>query len=231
MASRILIVEDEKGIADGLAFNLGQEGYQTTIARTGKEALDSFAKREPDLVLLDLMLPDTDGLVVCRTMRRTSTVPILMLTARDREMDKVVGLEVGADDYITKPFGVQELLARVKAALRRARVRRQEGDEEPQAQLVAGEILLDPVTRTVEVHGRPVELRPKEFDLLRVLITHPGRVHRRQDLYAEIWSEADFVERGTLDVHIRWLREKIEEDPGHPRHILTIRGVGYKIVP
>ncbi len=231
MASRILIVEDEKGIADRLAFTLRQEGYQTTIARTGKEALDSFAKREPDLVLLDLMLPDTDGLAVCRTMRRTSPVPILMLTARDSEMDKVVGLEVGADDYITKPFGIQELLARVIAALRRARVRDQERGEEPQGQLVAGEIVLDPVTRTVEVHGRPVELRPKEFDLLRVLITHPGRVHRRQDLYAEIWSEADFVERGTLDVHIRWLREKIEEDPGHPRHILTIRGVGYKIVP
>jgi DNA-binding response OmpR family regulator len=231
MASRILIVEDEKGIADGLAFTLRQEGYQTTIARTGKEALDSFAKREPDLVLLDLMLPDTDGLAVCRTMRRTSTVPILMLTARDSEMDKVVGLEVGADDYITKPFGIQELLARVKAALRRARVRDQERGEEPQGQLVAGEIVLDPVTRTVEVHGRPVELRPKEFDLLRVLITHPGRVHRRQDLFAEIWSEADYVDRGTLDVHIRWLREKIEEDPGHPRHILTIRGVGYKIVP
>lgn len=230
MASHILIVEDEKSIADGLVFNLRQEGYKTTVARTGKDALESFAQKEPDLVLLDLMLPDTDGLAVCRAMRQTSTVPILMLTARDREMDKVVGLEVGADDYITKPFGVQELLARVKAALRRARVRRQAGDDHPE-RLIAGDVVLDPATRAVEVRGRPVELRPKEFDLLRVLMAHPGRVHRREDLFAEIWSEAEFIERGTLDVHIRWLREKIEEDPGHPRRIVTIRGVGYKIVP
>lgn len=229
MAKQILIVEDEKSIADGLAFNLRQEGYRTSIARTGKEAVDAVSKRQPDLVLLDLMLPDMDGLAVCRAIRQICDVPILMVTARDRETDKVIGLEIGADDYITKPFGMPELLARVKAALRRAYGSPQ--SLRKNRRLVVGDIVLDPDSRTVEVRGHPVELRPKEFDLLRVLMESPGRVHRRDDLFTEVWSESEFIERGTLDVHIRWLREKIEEDPGNPRHILTLRGVGYKIVP
>ncbi|MBI3946082.1 MAG: response regulator transcription factor [Armatimonadetes bacterium] len=227
MAIRILIVEDEKSIARGLAFNLRQEGYDVAVAHTGQEALERFGREPADLVLLDLMLPDMDGLAVCRSLRRESTVPILMVTARDREMDKVVGLEVGADDYITKPFGIPELLARVKAALRRASVPATGATP----RLVAGGVVLDSDTHSVEVGGRPVVLRPKEFELLRALMSQPGRVWRREDLFAQVWSDVDFIERGTLDVHIRWLREKVEEDPGHPERIITIRGVGYKFVP
>lgn len=226
MAVRILIVEDEKSIAQGIAFNLRQEGYEVVLAHSGREALDRFAHQPPDLVLLDLMLPDMDGLSLCRVFRRQSDVPILILTARDREMDKVVGLELGADDYITKPFGIQELLARVKAALRRAR----RLDAGPTTRLVVGDVSLDLESRTVEVRGQPVELRPKAFDLLRTLMSQPGRVWRREELFARVWSDVEFIDRGTLDVHIRWLREKIEVDPSHPAHIVTVRGVGYKFV-
>lgn len=227
MTTRILIIEDERSIAEGIAFNLRQDGYEAILARSGEDGLALFRKEPADLVLLDLMLPGMDGLSVCRTLRRESTVPILMLTARGSEMDKVIGLEVGADDYITKPFSVSELLARIKAALRRARTT---PAVRPMALITAGEITLDPETRAITVSDAPVELRPKEFELLRVLMGAPGKVFRREELFTQVWGEVEYLDRGTLDVHIRWLREKIEQDPSRPAHIITVRNVGYKFV-
>jgi len=223
MAETILIVEDEPAIAEGLAFSLRQEGYQTRIAHTGEGARTILRGGQPDLMLLDLMLPDCDGVDLCRAVRAESDIPILMITARDREAEKVRGLEAGADDYITKPFGMMEVIARVKGALRRARGRAAET-----SRIVAGPITVDRETRLVQVAGQAVELRRREFDLLWVLASAPGRVHTRDDLLATVWEDREFVEPGTLDVHVRRLREKVEASPGRPEHILTVRGVGYK---
>ena len=223
MAERILIVEDEPAIARGLAYNLGQEGFETFIAGDGETARRILRQEAPNLVLLDLMLPDTDGVDLCRAMRGESEIPIIMLTARDQEADKIRGLEAGADDYITKPFRIGEVVARVRAALRRARTGSVTG-----TRVVAGGLVIDRETRVVTVHGKPVDLRRREFDLLWALAARPGRVRTRDDLLSSVWEDREFVEAGTLDVHIRRLREKIEEDAGAPQHILTVRHVGYK---
>jgi two-component system response regulator RegX3 len=221
--SRILIVEDEEPLAQTIAYNLREEGYKVTMATDGIAALDSFKQEKPDLVLLDLMLPGLDGLEVCRLIRKESDVPILMLTAKSREVDKVVGLEVGADDYIAKPFGMLELIARVRAALRRSRL-----ETKAQEVLSAHGVELDGAKHSVRVEGREVALRPREFDLLHALLSNRGRVMQRSVLLDRVWGEDEYIDADTVDVHIRRLREKVEDDPSRPKRILTVRGVGYK---
>lgn len=223
----ILLVEDERAIADAVTLNLREEGFDVDVALRGEEGLRLATSGEYDLILLDLMLPGVDGRDICRAIRKKSQTPILMLTARAREMDKVLGLELGADDYLTKPFGMLELIARVKALLRRSKARR---TTEPQVEEehTAGGVSMNVARHRVTVDGNPVELRPKEFELLRALISNRGRVLMRDRLLELVWGEDEFLDRGTLDVHIRWLRQKIERDPSRPERILTVRGVGYR---
>ena len=221
--ARILIVEDEAALAETLAYNLREEGHEVVLASDGLQGLDLARAQHPDLVILDLMLPKMDGLEVCRLIRRDSDVPIIMLTAKSREVDKVVGLEVGADDYVTKPFSMVEMLARVKAALRRARA----GDRE-EPLLKAGDLEMDIPRHTVRIDGREIVLRPREFELLRLLLANRGRVLDRPTLLERVCGERDFIDQGTIDVHVRRLREKIEDDPASPSRIITVRGLGYK---
>lgn len=223
MTKKVLIIEDDAAIAQGLAFNLRMEGFEPWIAPDGKTGRELFYEEKPDLILLDLMLPDASGIDLCRALRAECETPILMLTARAEEQDKVRGLSAGADDYITKPFSIMEVLARIRAALRRAAMRQPEADC-----IHAGPLVLDRGARTVTMSGTPLDLRRREFDLLVLLATQPGKVQTRADLLDAVWEEMEYVDPGTLDVHIRRLREKIEEDPGNPRHILTVRGVGYR---
>src|SRR5437667_6864289 len=208
MSSRILIVEDEASIASTLAFNLKQEGYETLTAATGERALDLARSFQPDLVLLDLMLPGIGGLDLCRYLRRERDVPIIMVTARSSELDRVLGLELGADDYITKPFSLRELLARVRTVLRRASSRPAEESEILEADVVK----IDRDRHRVLVRGREVPMTPREYDLLCAFLRNRGRVLSREVLLERVWGEDAFVEPRTVDVHIRWLREKIEED-------------------
>lgn len=221
--AKILIIEDETPLAETLAYNLREEGHEVVLASDGLAGLDRARAEHPDLVILDLMLPKMDGLEVCRLIRRDSDVPIIMLTAKSREVDKVVGLEVGADDYVTKPFSMVEMLARVKAALRRARVR---DHEEPI--LKAGSLEMDIPRHTVTIEGREIILRPREFELLRILLANRGRVLDRSTLLERVCGEREFIDQGTIDVHVRRLREKIEDDPANPSRIVTVRGLGYK---
>lgn len=221
--SKILIVEDEAPLAETVAYNLREEGYKVFTAATGFVALDLFRDEKPDLVLLDVMLPGIDGIEICRLIRKDSDVPILMLTAKSREVDKVIGLEVGADDYITKPFGMLELIARVRAALRRSK-----RESKSSEVIVAQDVELDLARHAVTISGKPVDLRPKEFELLHVLMANQGRVMERAALLDRVWGEVEFIDAGTLDVHVRRLREKIEDDPANPKRILTVRGLGYK---
>lgn len=222
--ARILLVEDEASVAEAVALNLREEGHHVTLARRGDEGFRQATSEPYDLVILDLMLPGMDGRDVCRAIRRTSDVPVLMLTARGREMDKVLGLEIGADDYVAKPFGMLEVMARVKALLRRSRAA---GPPEEEPAIHAGRFVLDPARHRVTRDDEPVALRPKEFELLRVLMQNRGRVLTRDRLLDLVWGEDRYLDRGTLDVHIRWLRMKLEDDPREPRYILTVRGVGY----
>lgn len=221
--ARVLIIEDEAPLAETLAYNIQQEGHEAIIASDGLGGLDRARKEQPDLIILDLMLPKMDGLEVCRLIRRDSNVPIIILTAKSREVDKVVGLEIGADDYVTKPFSMVEMLARVKAALRRARA--SERDEDT---LMADGLEMDIPKHIVKVDGREVDLRPREFVLLQVLLANRGRVLDRSTLLRRVWGEDEYIDQGTLDVHIRRLREKIERDPAKPSRIITVRGLGYK---
>ena len=221
--SKILIVEDEAALAETVAYNLREEGYKVCLAADGLSALDMLRQEKPDLVLLDVMLPEIDGIEVCRLMRRESEIPIIMLTAKSREVDKVVGLEVGADDYVTKPFGMMELIARIRAALRRAR-----RETKASESLTGQGIELDTSRHSVKVDGVEVDLRPKEFDLLHLLMANRGRVLERSTLLDRIWGEDEYIDAGTVDVHIRRLREKVEADPGRPKRVLTVRGIGYK---
>ncbi len=220
---KVLIVEDEAALAETVAYNLREEGYKVCLASDGLSALDVFRQEKPDLVLLDVMLPEIDGIEVCRLMRRESEIPIIMLTAKSREVDKVVGLEVGADDYVTKPFGMMELIARIRAALRRAR-----RETKASESLTGQGIELDTSRHSVKVDGVEVDLRPKEFDLLHLLMANRGRVLERSTLLDRIWGEDEYIDAGTLDVHIRRLREKVEADPGSPKRVVTVRGIGYK---
>ena len=222
---KILVVDDEETMVRSLSTLLAEEGYEVAVATDGPQALEAARAERPDLILLDVMLPGVDGMEVCRQIRTWSTVPIIMLTAKTGEVDKVVGLEVGADDYVTKPFSSRELVARIKANLRRAQMQAQQAQGE---RLAAGEVLMDVGTRRVAVRDRAVTLSPKEFDLLKVLLSHPGRVLGRDFLLNQVWGEDFFGDTRTLDVHIRWLREKIEQDPSKPEYIQTVHGVGYR---
>jgi DNA-binding response OmpR family regulator len=221
----ILLVDDEDSVQKLLAYPLERDGYRVVQARDGEEALRRFDELAVDLVVLDLMLPKLDGLEVCKRVRAASSVPIIMLTARDDELDKVVGLELGADDYITKPFSIREFRSRVRALLRRASVMRSNGQ---QAAISAHGLTIDTGRRSVEIDGRGVQLTYVEFELLRTLASHPGRVYSRRMLLEALWGGADYREPRTIDVHVRHLREKLEPDPAEPEYILTVRGVGYR---
>jgi two-component system response regulator RegX3 len=226
-AARILLVEDEPSLVETVRYALEREGFGVAVARDGQEALDRFAAEPPDLVILDLMLPVVSGLDVCRRIRESSTVPIVMVTAKDSEADKVAGLELGADDYVTKPFSVRELVSRVRAHLRRSQM------TVPAAQgevLAAGPIRLDTARHEVTVHDALISFPPKEFELLETFLRSPGRLLTRELLIQRIWG-VDYVgDTKTLDVHVKRLRQKIEQDPHEPVHLLTVRGLGYKFV-
>ncbi|ROR96126.1 two-component system response regulator RegX3 [Salana multivorans] len=234
--TRILLVEDEESYRAPLAYRLEKDGYEVIEAATGTEAVELFADRGADLVLLDLMLPGLDGVQVCQELRRTSDVPVIMVTAKDEEIDKVVGLEVGADDYVTKPYSYRELLARIRAVLRRRGPAGGSGgagaelDLDDDENLVVGRIQLDVGRHEVRVDGAVVPMPLREFELLELLLRNPDRVLTRGQLIDRIWG-ADYVgDTKTLDVHIKRLRAKVEEDPGEPRTIVTVRGLGYKLV-
>jgi len=225
-SSTILLVDDEDSIQTLLTYPLERDGYRVVQARDGDEALRRFREQEIDLVVLDLMLPKVDGLEVCRRIRSESTVPIVMLTARDDELDTVLGLELGADDYITKPFSIREFRSRVKALLRRAAI---PPSSSPQEEVIDhGDVRIDIRRRTVEVRGNAVQLTFVEFELLALLAASPGVVWTRRQLLERLRGGADYREPRTIDVHVRHLREKIEERPHEPELILTVRGVGYR---
>ena len=224
--TRILVVEDEPSYREPLAYLLRKEGYDVVEAAAGDVALERFADGGADLVLLDLMLPGVSGTEVCRELRRRSDVPVIMLTAKDSEIDKVVGLELGADDYVTKPYSSRELLARVHAVLRRRGTA--PVADEPDV-LAVGRVRLDPDRHVVEVDGRPTAFPLKEFELLELLLRNAGRVLTRGQLIDRVWGSDYVGDTKTLDVHVKRIRAKIEPDPAHPVHLLTVRGLGYKI--
>ena len=225
--TKILIVEDESSFSEALAFLLGKEGFEVAVAEDGRTALDLFAKEGADLILLDLMIPEVSGVEVCRRVRTTSQVPIIMLTAKDAEIDKVVGLELGADDYVTKPYSSRELIARIKAVLRRGI-----SDTELQGDLeviCVGPIRLDTARHQASINGNPIALPLKEFELLEFLMRNSGRVLTRSQLIDRVWGGDYFGDTKTLDVHIKRLRSKLEVEPANPVLIQTIRGLGYKL--
>ncbi|MBK8470403.1 MAG: response regulator transcription factor [Actinomycetales bacterium] len=222
--SRILIVEDEESFSDPLSYLLEKEGYETAVAATGPDGLAEFDANGADLVLLDLMLPGLSGIEVCRALRSRSSVPIIMLTAKDSEIDKVVGLEMGADDYVTKPYSSRELLARVRAVLRRLT----DPDDPLPSTIEAGPVRMDVERHVVTVDGRPTAMPLKEFELLELLLRNSGRVLTRGQLIDRVWGSDYVGDTKTLDVHVKRLRAKVEPNPGNPRFILTVRGLGYK---
>jgi two-component system, OmpR family, response regulator RegX3 len=222
--TRVLVVEDEESFSDALSFMLRREGYEVDVAGDGATAIERFDRHGADLVLLDLMLPGISGTEVCRTIRQRSNVPIIMVTAKDGEVDKVVGLELGADDYVTKPFSSRELVARIRAVLRR----RGEPDELMPSVVEAGPVRMDVERHTVTVRGEAVPMPLKEFDLLELLMRNAGRVLTRGQLIDRVWGSDYVGDTKTLDVHVKRLRAKVEQDPGHPVHIVTVRGLGYK---
>src|SRR4051794_30729367 len=225
-ASTILLVDDEDSVQKLLTYPLERDGFRVVQARDGEEALRKFGDQPVYLVVLDLMLPQLDGLEVCKRLRAQSTVPIIMLTARDDELDKVLGLELGADDYITKPFSIREFRSRVRALLRRATAPRHDPRESDVIELDG--LRLDLTRRTVEARGAPVQLTYVEFELLRTLASHPGRVYTREMLLQSLWGGSEYREPRTIDVHVRHIREKLERDPREPEFIFTVRGVGYR---
>lgn len=228
---KILIVEDEPALQESLAYNLHSQGYQTEIVGDGLAAIEAARRISPDLIVLDLMLPKLDGFEVCRILRREMNVPILILTARDEEIDRVVGLEIGADDYLTKPFSMREFLARVKAQLRRVRMMREEmdsGEKESKDIMKFGNLTLNIQRREILLDGRPLVLKPKEYELLLFLALHQGHVLSRDLILERVWGWGFTGASRTVDVHIRWLREKIEVDPANPIRIVTVHGVGYR---
>ena len=236
----VLIVDDEENIRDAIAFNLKREGFDVLIAATGFEAIDLAKQHKPDVVVLDIMLPGIDGLEVLRRIRTESHVPVLMLSAKGDEIDRVIGLEIGADDYITKPFAMRELLARIRAIVRRVGMSNTPAAtsaDSSSAPVVdgnvmrAGTISIDVAQRVVTNNGHEVDLNPKEFDLLVYFARHPGVVMTREALLREVWGYEYRVDTRTVDVHIRWLRLKLEDTPASPKQLVTVRGAGYKFVP
>lgn len=241
MSHKVLIVEDDLTLQEMLDYNLSMQGYEVLRAGNGRSALDIARSGKPDLILLDLMLPGIDGFEVCRILRKELSVPILMLTARTEEVDKIVGLEMGADDYLTKPFSMRELAARVKALLRRVDLLREEfaaaptasaSEADPDMQhpdaLTFGDLVIDQGRREVRLNGEPVRLKPKEYDLLLFLARHQGIALSRDLLLERVWGWSFDGSSRTVDVHVRWLREKIEPDPAQAERIVTVRGIGYR---
>ena len=229
--SKVLVVEDDQTLSGVLKYNLSKEGYTVVSAFDGAQALEVARNEKPDIILLDLMLPKLDGLEVTRILRKESSVPILMLTAKSDEVDRVVGLELGADDYMAKPFSVRELMARVHAMLRRRQIMKNEPVAgETSSTIKADSIMMDETRRTVLLKGEPLTLTHKEFDLLAFLIKNAGRVFKREQLLDKVWGFDFAGDTRTVDVHISWLRQKIEEDPQHPERLITLRGVGYKFL-
>ena len=225
-SARILLVDDEHAIQKLLTYPLRKEGYEVVPAHDGREALEAFDAQQFDLVVLDIMLPKLDGIEVCRRLRTRSEVPIIMLTAKDDEVDKVLGLEMGADDYITKPFSVREFRSRVKAALRRSEM--VGGGARPGKPVGAGELSIDFERRSVTMRDEPVRLTYVEFEILAALATKPGHVYTRETLLQQVWGDSRYRDPRTVDVHIRHLREKLERDPSRPEYLFTVRGVGYR---
>ena len=225
--TRVLVVEDEESFSEALSYMLRKEGYEVAVADTGTGALEEFDRSGADLVLLDLMLPGLSGTEVCRQLRQRSNVPVIMLTAKDSEVDKVVGLELGADDYVTKPFSSRELVARIRAVLRRG----SEGDELVPGTIEAGPVRMDVERHVVTVGGRPAPMPLKEFDLLELLLRNAGRVLTRMQLIDRVWGSDYVGDTKTLDVHVKRLRAKVEPDPANPRYLVTVRGLGYKFEP
>ena len=233
MAETILIVEDEPALRDTLSYNLKKDGFTVEAVGDGRAALDSARSIKPDLIVLDLMLPEIDGFEVCRILRREMTTPILMLTARDDEIDRVVGLEVGADDYLTKPFSMRELMARVKAQLRRSRLLREELGKAvelsgAQEKLSFGNLTINLTRREVTLNDEPLALKPQEYELLLFFAEHKGQMLSREFILERVWGWDFIGDSRTVDVHVRWLRQKIEADPGEPKRIVTVRGGGYR---
>jgi len=232
MTEKILVVEDELTLQETLAYNLKRQGYEVETTGNGLQALEIARREHPDVILLDIMLPGMDGFEVCRVLRQEMTTPILMLTARDDEIDRVVGLEVGADDYLTKPFSMRELMARVKALLRRVRLIRQEIRVSNAAQaeaelMVFGDLIINVSRREVRLKDAVLSLKPQEYELMLYLAQHRGRALSREAVLENVWGWEYTGDSRTVDVHVRWLREKIEVDPANPRRIVTVRGVGY----
>ena len=233
MPETILVVEDEPALRDTLTYNLKKDGFTVETVGDGRSAIEAARRLKPDLVVLDIMLPELDGFEVARILRREMTTPILMLTARDDEIDRVVGLEVGADDYLTKPFSMRELMARVKAQIRRTRLAREE--IEKSAQLIIkhetlsfDKLIISISRREVTLHGEPVALKPKEYELLVFFAEHKGHMLSREFILERVWGWDFIGDSRTVDVHVRWLRQKIEGDPGNPTRIVTVRGGGYR---
>jgi DNA-binding response OmpR family regulator len=229
----ILVVDDEASVVEVVSLYLKRDGFRVRQARDGREALAALRAQRPDLMVLDLMLPHVDGLEIMRRLRDESgdTVPVIMLTARSQETDRIYGLELGADDYVTKPFSPAELVARVKAVLRRAGSGQKVAEEGDEERLTYGDLMIDPVTRLVKIAGETVELTATEFNLLLFMASHPRQVFSRDRLLENVWGFSEHVDPSTVTVHIRRLREKIEADPGEPEWLLTVWGVGYKFVP
>ncbi|MGN6243111.1 MAG: response regulator transcription factor [Motilibacteraceae bacterium] len=225
--TRVLVVEDEESFSDALSYMLTKEGYEVAVAADGPSALEEFDRGGADIVLLDLMLPGLPGTEVCRQLRQRSSVPVIMVTAKDSEVDKVVGLELGADDYVTKPFSTRELVARIRAVLRRGG----ESEDLGQPSLEAGPVRMDVERHVVTVDGAPVQMPLKEFELLELLLRNAGRVLTRMQLIDRVWGSDYVGDTKTLDVHVKRLRGKIEPDPSAPRHLVTVRGLGYKFEP
>ena len=233
MSETILIVEDEPALRDTLTYNLKKDGFTVEAVGDGRAALDSARTLKPDLIVLDLMLPEIDGFEVCRILRKEMTTPILMLTARDDEIDRVVGLEVGADDYLTKPFSMRELMARVKAQLRRSRLLREElgksiETQNKQEKLTFGNLVINLTRREVTLNNEPLPLKPQEYELLLFFAEHKGQMLSREFILERVWGWDFIGDSRTVDVHVRWLRQKIEKDASDPKRIVTVRGGGYR---
>ena len=233
MPETILVVEDEPALRDTLPYNLKKDGFTVESVGDGRAALDSARNLKPDLIILDIMLPELDGFEVARILRKEMTTPILMLTARDDEIDRVVGLEVGADDYLTKPFSMRELMARVKAQLRRTRLLQEEmaksgANQVKQEKLTFGDLVVNLTRREVTLHGEPIQLKPQEYELLVFFAEHKGQMLSREFILERVWGWDFIGDSRTVDVHVRWLRQKIEDDPGNPVRIITVRGGGYR---